>query len=55
MIAAAAERARQQAAQVTPKNVENLTPQQQAEIAEIEARRAHARETAHHETQNNKE
>ncbi len=48
IIAAAAERARQQAAQAHPKNTENLTPEQQAEIADIEARRAHIRELAHH-------
>jgi len=48
LINAAIERARQQAALVKPKNTENLTPQQQAEIAEIEARRAHIREVAHH-------
>jgi len=55
MITAAIERARQQAALVKPKNTENLTPQQQAEIAEIEARRAHIREIAHHETEPPKE
>ncbi len=55
LIAAAAERARQQAAQVTPKNTENLTPQQQGEISEIEARRAQLREMAHHETESPKE
>jgi len=55
MIDAAVERAKQQAAQVKPKNTENLTPQQQAEIAEIEARRAHIREMAHHETRISKE
>ncbi len=48
MIAAATERARQQATQAHPKNTENLTPEQQAEIREIEARRAHIRELAHH-------
>jgi electron transport complex protein RnfC len=48
MIAAAAERARQQAAQAQPRNTENLSPEQLAEIAEIEARRAHIREMAHH-------
>jgi electron transport complex protein RnfC len=46
LIQAAIERARQQAAAVKPGNTENLTPQQQAEIAEIEARRAHIREIA---------
>lgn len=47
MIQAAIERAKEQAAVVRPKNIENLTPQQQAEINEIEARRAHIREIAH--------
>ena len=47
IIAAAAERAKQQAAQAQPKNTGNLTPEQQAEIADIEARRAHIREIAH--------
>ncbi len=46
-IQAAAERAREQAATARPKNIDALTPQQQAEIAEIEARRAKAREMAH--------
>ncbi|MBI4938207.1 MAG: electron transport complex subunit RsxC [Nitrosomonadales bacterium] len=45
-IQAALERAKAQAAAVTPKNMDALTPQQQAEIAEIEARRARARELA---------
>ncbi|MDE2309309.1 MAG: electron transport complex subunit RsxC [Betaproteobacteria bacterium] len=45
-IQAAAERAREQAATARPKNIDALTPQQQAEIAEIEARRAKAREMA---------
>ncbi len=48
MIAAAAERARQQAAQAQPKNTANLTPEQQAEIAEIDARRTHIRDMARH-------
>ena len=48
IIAAAAERAKQQAAQAQPKYTENLTAGQQAEIADIEARRAHIREIAHH-------
>jgi electron transport complex protein RnfC len=46
LIQAAIERARQQAAAVKPKNTENLTPQQKAEIAAIEARRTHIREMA---------
>ncbi|MGO8754609.1 MAG: electron transport complex subunit RsxC [Gallionellaceae bacterium] len=46
LIQAAIERARQQAAAVKPKNTENLTPQQKAEIAAIEARRVHIRELA---------
>jgi electron transport complex protein RnfC len=47
VIQAALERAMQQAAAVKPKNTEQLTPQQQAEIAEIEKRRSHIREAAH--------
>lgn len=45
-IQAAIARAREQAAASQPKNTDNLTAQQQAEIAEIEARRAKAHETA---------
>ena len=45
-IQAAIARAREQAAASKPKNTENLTAQQQAEIAEIEARRAHIHELA---------
>ncbi len=45
-IQAAIDHAKEQAATVQPKNVDNLTPEQQAEIAEIEARRAHIREIA---------
>jgi electron transport complex protein RnfC len=45
-IRAAMERAKQQAAANRPKNTEQLTPQQQAEIAEIEKRRAHIRALA---------
>ncbi|TAN81979.1 MAG: electron transport complex subunit RsxC [Gallionella sp.] len=45
-IQAAINHAKQQAASVKPKNIEQLTPRQQAEIAEIEARRAHIRELA---------
>ena len=55
MIAAAAERARQQATQVQAKNTENLTAQQQADIQEIETRRAKIREMAHHDTESPKE
>jgi electron transport complex protein RnfC len=45
-IQAAIARAREQAAASRPKNTDNLTAQQQAEIAEIEARRAKAHERA---------
>ncbi len=45
LIAAALERARAQ--QVQPANTTNLTPEQQAEIAAIEARRAQIRTQAH--------
>ena len=45
-IDAAAARAKEQAAAAQPKNTDALTPQQQAEIAEIEARRAKLREMA---------
>lgn len=45
LIAAALERARAQ--QTQPANTTNLTPEQQAEIAAIEARRAQIREQAH--------
>jgi len=45
-IQTAIDHAKQQAASVKPKNTENLTPQQQAEIAGIEAKRAHIRELA---------
>ena len=48
-INAAVERAKQQAAEVEPANTEHLTAEQQAEIAEIEARRAKIRELAHPE------
>lgn len=46
LIAAALERARVQKEQVQPANVANLTPEQQAEVAAIEARRAEIREMA---------
>lgn len=54
-IQAAIEAAKQQAAAVKPKNTEQLTPQQQAEIAEIEARRAHIHELASTEAESPKE
>ena len=44
LIQAALERAKAQAAAVKPQNIERLTPAQQAQIAEIEARRAKAHE-----------
>ncbi len=47
-IDAAVARAREQAATESPENTETLTPQQQAEIAEIEVRRAKLREAAAH-------
>jgi electron transport complex protein RnfC len=46
LIAAAIARAEQQKAQVSPANTENLTPEQRAEIAAIEARRAQLLEMA---------
>ena len=46
LIAAAIERAKQQKAAALPKNTETLTPEQQAEVAEIEARRAQIKEMA---------
>jgi electron transport complex protein RnfC len=46
LIEAAIERARQQREAIAPKNTENLTAAQKAEIAEIEARRAKIRERA---------
>ena len=46
LIAAALERARAQQAQARPENTDNLTPEQQAEVAAIEARRAEIREMA---------
>ena len=46
LIAAALERARAEKAQVQPENTVNLTPEQQAEVAAIEARRAEIREMA---------
>ncbi|MDD5058500.1 MAG: electron transport complex subunit RsxC [Sideroxydans sp.] len=47
-IDAAAARAKEQVATEQPKNTDALTPQQQAEIAEIEARRAKFHEIASH-------
>jgi H+/Na+-translocating ferredoxin:NAD+ oxidoreductase subunit C len=55
LIQAAIERARAQAKLVKPKNTENLTPQLQAEIAEIEARRAKIREMARPDNEYDKE
>ena len=46
LIAAAVARAAAQKAGVQPRNVDNLTPEKQAEIREIEARRAQVREMA---------
>jgi electron transport complex protein RnfC len=46
LIAAALERAKAQKEQVHPENVSNLTPEQEAEVAAIEARRAEIREMA---------
>jgi len=46
LIAAALERAREQKEHAHPENTANLTPEQQAEIAAIEARRAEIREMA---------
>jgi electron transport complex protein RnfC len=46
LIAAAIERAREQKAQAHPENTSNLTPEQQAEVEAIEARRAEIREMA---------
>lgn len=45
-IQAAISLAREQAATVKPKNTDNLSPEKQAEIAEIEARREHIRKVA---------
>ncbi len=46
LIAAALARAQQQKEQVAPQNTESLTPEQRAQIAEIETRRAQVREMA---------
>lgn len=50
LIQAAIERARKQKEAVQPKNTENLTAEQRAEIAETEARRAQIRELAKTQT-----
>ena len=47
LIAAAVERAKAKKTGVTPQNTDNLAPDKQREIREIEARRAKIRETAH--------
>jgi len=54
-IQAAAEHAKEQAAAVKPKNTEQLTQEQQADIAEIDARRAHLAETAQSNVEQPKE
>lgn len=54
-IRAAMERAKQHAAAVEPRNTSALTPQQQAEIDEIEKRRAHIRELARSEVEHQKD
>ena len=46
LIAAAIARAQAQKEGVQPKNIDNLTPEKQAEIREIESRRAQVREMA---------
>lgn len=55
LIQAAINRAKEQAAAIKPKNTEHLTPQQQAEITEIEARRAKIRAMAHADVEPPKE
>ena len=55
IIQAALERAKAQAAAAQPQNIEQLTPAQQAQIAEIEAHRARARELAQPEIAPRKE
>ncbi len=54
-IQAALAQAKSQSAEVQPGNTENLTPEQQAEIAEIEARRARIRELAKSDVESPKE
>lgn len=51
LIQAALERAKQQAAAVKPQNTEQLTPAQQAQIAEAEVRRTEAHKLAHPDTE----
>ena len=46
LIAAAIARAQQQKAQIKPHNIDNLTPEQRAEIAAIEARRSRSPDAA---------
>ena len=54
LIAAAVERVRAQKAQIQPENTINLSPEQEAEVAAIEARRAEIRQMAKpHEWQDN--
>ncbi len=55
LIEAAIARAKEQAATARAKNTEALTPQQQADIAEIEARRAKVREMSHPDADSPKE
>lgn len=55
LIQAAMQRAKEQSAQAKPKNTEQLTPEQQSAIDEIEARRAHIREIASQHTDPPKE
>lgn len=50
-IEAALARAKEQAATIQPKNTDTLTPQQQAEINEIDARRARIHASAHHDAE----
>ena len=50
LIQAALERAKAQAAAIKPQNTDQLTPAQQAQIAEIEARRAKVHEPARPDT-----
>jgi len=55
LIQAAAERAKQQTAAAKPQNTEHLTPAQQAQIAEIEARRSNAQALEYPDTELTKE
>ncbi|HUW25817.1 MAG TPA: electron transport complex subunit RsxC [Gallionella sp.] len=54
-IQAAIDHAREQSTAAAPKNTDNLTPQQQAEITEIEARRENLRELAKSAVEHTKE